>query len=194
MKRYIISSVLCISCVLLGMELYRNNWFPRQQMKPLKDYYNPPPTPTPDLYMRTNFIDKILTSYSAGTPLFSDRKYYDLIGDARLESSYLLQIPRHLTYSVEIEAHRPVKIYRCLTDANDNSVFSNWDITDIEVKIIGSSCMHTTVVSKIFDPGKITLTSGGPVAASPILIQDLSNIPVRLPITILNKKYTNLQQ
>ena len=194
MKRYIVSSVLCISCVFLGMGIYRNNWFPKPQLKRLKNYYIPPQIPIPDLSMKTNLIDKILTSYSAGTPVFSDREYYDLIGDARLESSYLLQIPRHLTYSVEIEVNHPVKIYRFLTDTNDNSVFSNWDFTDIEVKIIGSTCTHTTVVSKIFDPGKITLASGGPIAASPVLIQDLSNIPERLLITILNKEYTNLLQ
>ena len=195
MKRYIICLVFCIFCILLGMVLYKKNWFPRPQIKQLKHYFYPAPTvDVPTVDVPTDFIDKILTPYSAGTPLFSDRTYYDSIGDVMLESSYLLQIPRHLTFPVEIEVHRPVKIYRFLTDANDNSVFSDWDLTDIRVNVIGSSCKHTTVVSKVFDRGKLTIANGGPTAASPILIQDLSNIPIKLPVTILNMKHNQSQQ
>jgi len=192
MKRHIIGSVLCI---LLGMVLYKNNEFPRQQIKYLKHYFDPAPkVDLPKVNIPNNFIDKILTPYRAGIPLFSDRNYYDSIGDVRLESSYLLQIPRHHKSSVEIEVHRPVKIYRFLTDANDNSVFNDWDLTDIRVSVIGYTCEHTTVVSKVFDRGKIAIASGGPTSASPIIIQDLSNIPTLLPITIPNMKHEKSQE
>jgi len=195
MKRFIICLVFCVLCIFLGMFLYRNNWFPRPQLKHLKQYFNPTrPVDVQKVDLHTihlipDFIDKILTPYSAGTPLFSDRTYYDSIGDISLESSCLLQIPRHLAFPVEIEVHRPVKIYRMLTDANDNSIFSDWNSTDIRVNVVGRSCTHTTVVSKLFETGKVTIVNGGPTSASPILISDLANITANFPVSILNMNH-----
>lgn len=167
------------------MAIYRNNLFPRPQLRQIRNYFYPIQIQPIKNKIPDNFICCILTSYKAGTPLFSDRDYYDTISDKRLEKSFLLQIPRHFNSSIEIELYRPVKIYRILTKANDNTLFHDWKKTNIEVSVIGNSCEHTMVVSKIFEPGRIILDSGGPATASPILIQDLSTNPINWPIKII---------
>jgi len=182
MKNKIILFGIFAIIFLSGMLTYRNNWFPTPQMKQLKHYFSPLELPTPKAT-----INKIITSYTNGTPVYINRDYCDTVGDPRLEDSYIIQIPRHIKIPIEIETNRKVKIYRLLTPSNDNSIFEDWDSTNIKVGIRGKSCTYTTVISKIFTPGKITLEAGGPVAASPIIIKESSDISPNQPITILNK-------
>jgi hypothetical protein len=125
-----------------------------------------------------------LVLYSGGINLYSDRNYYDSIADPRLESSYLIQIPRHFKSPLQIEINRPVKIYRFITDANHNSIFHDWEPTNIIVDVQGDSCIFTAVVAKIFNGGKVRLPSGGPIAAAPILIQDLSQRSLDIPFAL----------
>ena len=185
MKKILIKSTIYVLCIILGMTIYRNNWFPRPQLRQIKNYFYPIQIQHINKTIPNNFIRYILTPYKARTPLFSDRDYHDTIGDKRLKNSFLVQIPRHFNSSIEIEVYRPVKIYRILTNANDNTLFHDWKKTNIEVSVNGHSCNHTMVVSKIFESGRIILNSGGPVAASPILIQDLSRNPINWPIKII---------
>jgi hypothetical protein len=180
MKKGIIGLVIFLFGVLLGMVLLKYNLFPVKQIKKLKNYIFQEP-------IQTQLPDNVyLSPYTAGKPLFSDRNYYDAIGDTLLESTYVIQIPRHLKSPIEIEVIRPVEIYRLLTDKNDNSIFNEWDLLKINVHVAGRSCTFTNVVSKFFSPGKIILDSGGPKASSPILIKDVSHTPVIFPIKILN--------
>ena len=146
MSKNIIKLFICVAFFMLGMVTYRNDWFPRPQVRQLKNYFSPPPIPHSTL---PPHINKIISQYTAGIPVFSDRSYFDTIGDSRLESSYILQIPRHESVPIQIEVNRKVKIYRLLeTSYNDNSIFNDWDSTDIKVYVEGSSCIHTEVVSK----------------------------------------------
>jgi len=185
MKKKLVNSTLYILCIILGMMIYRNNWFPTKQLVWAKHYYFPIQDVKKTIPKLDNFIRFILTPYLSRTPLFSDRNYYDTICDNRLEESYLIQIPRHFNSSIAIEVYRPVIIYRILSNANDNSPFFDWKKTNIEVNVKGFSCSHTMVVSKTFEPGKIILNSGGPVAAAPILIQELSKGSINWPIKII---------
>jgi hypothetical protein len=113
----------------------------------------------------------VVTRYSAETPLFLDRPYYDTVGDERLEGLFLIQIPRHHADSIVINAERSLTIYRLISDDNLNTAFESWTPSDIRVHVRGYSTAHTRVVKKDFAAGTITLSSGGPVASSPILIE-----------------------
>jgi len=182
MKTVVIGTIIFISGILLGMVLFRYNLFPVRELKKLKSYIF-------QYSIQTQLPDNVyLSPYTSGTPLFSDRAYNDTIGERGLDSTYVLQIPRHLKTPIEIEVHRPVIIYRLLTEKNDNSVFAEWELTDMKVMVEGRSCTYNTVVSKYFESGKLRLLSGGPTAASPIIIKDLTHTPVSLPIRMLNMK------
>ncbi|MCJ8331462.1 MAG: hypothetical protein HRT89_05025 [Lentisphaeria bacterium] len=164
--------ILVISIVT---PVYINDWFPMPHLQDLCRALFPPAKrpPDPDPLEAAGYKPGspfTIVSYRAGTPLFSNRGYYDRIGDNRLEGLQVLQIPRHLESSIDLELAGPVKIFRVLTASNDNSIFSDWTTTDIKVKIRGASCTHTTVVSMDFEAGIITLKPGGPMATSPILI------------------------
>jgi len=185
-KKILIKSTVYVLCIILGMIIYRADYFPRPQFRQIKNYFYPIQIQHIEEKIYNNFIPFILTPYKARTPLFSDRDYYDTIGDKRLENSFLVQIPRHFNSSIQIEVYRPVIIYRLLNITyNDNTIFHDWKKTNIEVSVNGVSCNHTAVVSKIFESGKIILNSGGPATASPILIQDLSSNPINWPIKII---------
>lgn len=175
----IIKLVYFIAVFTLGMITYRNSWFPTTQLYLLKKTFFPAPD-------KQSFL---ITPYTSGTFLFSDRSYFDRIGDLRLDSIYVLQIPRHTIKPIEIMLKREVIIYRLITNYNENIIFNNWNLTDIKVFVQGKSCIHTTVVSKKFNSGTVILNSGEGVASSPILIRDLSTTKTNIPLTILNKKY-----
>jgi hypothetical protein len=183
MKNKIILVIAFFAFYVLGMYAFSHNWFPKPILVQIKDYIFPPEPPP--------HINKLVARYSAGLPVFSDRDYYDKIGDPRLDSSFVLQIPRHLDFPIQIKVNHPVKIYRLLSGSKSTIDLSGWDTTDIKVDVEGHTCTHTSVVSKIFNPGIITLEPGGPVAASPIIIKDLTEISLDWPINILRNKYTN---
>jgi hypothetical protein len=164
---------------------HKYNWFPAPQIHQLNEYFFPTPV---SVEPPVASIDKAITPYTKGVSIFSDRTYCDTVGDQRLEGTYILQIPRHTKTPIKVELHREVKVFRLLTESNDNTVFKDWNSTDIKVGIRGKSCVHTTVVSKTFSPGVHYLKSGGPVAASPILIGEIADTNAILPVTILNKE------
>jgi len=165
------------------MTLYKYNLCPRPQIHYIKQLILPTSVSYPTINPNINNETPLLI-YSGGINLYSDRNYYDSIADPRLESSYLIQIPRHFKSSVQIEINRPVKIYRFITAANDNSIFHDWEPTNIIVDVKGDSCNFTAVVEKIVNGGKLILPSGGPIAAAPILIQDLSQRSLDIPFAL----------
>ena len=180
-NKYVIIGLL-ITAFFLGMFTYRADFFPRPQLKQLRLHFYPPPVP-PKVWS----VNKIMTPYTIGVPLYIDRGFYDTVGDPRLEGDYVLQISRHLKHPIEVELHRDVLIYRVLTDSNDNSIFNDWDKTDINIGMRGATCVHAEVVSKMFSPGRVFLEPGGPVASSPIIIRELSDTVIGMPLTIVNK-------
>jgi hypothetical protein len=112
----------------------------------------------------------VITRYTAGTPVYLDRPYYDTVGDERLEGLFLIQIPRHYSDDIVIRADSSLTIYRFLSDDNINTPFDSWTPTDIQVHVRGFSTAHTRVAKKDFAAGTITLNPGGPVASCPILV------------------------
>lgn len=146
----------------IGVEWFRLYLFPFPQ---IHEWRYPPEVRVP------KSEKMVITRYSAGTSVFQDREYFDTIGDERLEGLYLVQIPRHYSDNIIIEAHTPVTIYRFISDDNVNTDFDSWTPSDIPIKVRGFTTTHTRVVTKDFPAGKITLPPGGPVASSPILIK-----------------------
>ena len=147
---------------LIGAQWYRLDLFPFPQLRDLK---HPPEA-------RVLLSEKIIiTRYTAETAVFLDRQYFDSIGDERLEGLFLVQIPRHHSDNILIEAYSPITVYRFISDDNDNTHFDSWTASDIPIDVRGWSTTHTHVVKKDFPAGLITLNPGGPVASSPILIE-----------------------
>lgn len=166
-RQFLLVGVLLLGAGLvmgsvLGALWYRLELFPYQQ---LREWTNPPEERVP--------LSKkmIITRYTAQTPVFSDRQYFDTIGDERLEGLYLLQVPRHYAEQIMIEAHSPVTVYRFVSDDNVNTAFESWTDTDIPISVRGNTTTHTRVVKKDFPAGTFALEPGGPIAASPVLIE-----------------------
>lgn len=166
-QRLLLFGFLVLSAGLLmgavtGVQWFRLELFPVPQ---IRDWMHPPEERVP--------LSKkmVTTTYTAMTPVFSDRQYFDTVGDGRLEGLFLVQIPRHYSDDIPIEAHRPVTIYRLISEDNDNTVFDDWTPTDIPLNVRGHTTTHTRVVKKDFPAGTITLDPGGPIASSPILIE-----------------------
>jgi hypothetical protein len=151
--------------------------------------------PFPQLYNWKYPIEKrvplsekiIVTKYTAKTPVFVDRQYFDSIGDKRLEDLYLVQIPRHHKENIIINSHRALSIYRLITDDNINTPFDSWTSSDIPINVRGWSTKHTRVVNKDFPAGIITLNPGGPIASSPILIKVHNFTSASLPFEVINQ-------
>ena len=174
-------TILVLAGIIIGVVIYKFDIFPVPQIRYIKAWINPPPNTShlPDTYNK-----KILTQYTPGTPVFSDRNYFDVIGDSTFNNCYVVQIPRHYSKDIIITINRPVIIYRVLTSSNDNSIHESWEQTNIKINVKGNSCIHNRVVSKEFNTGTVTLKSGGPVASSPIIIEEKKHVPIAYPITI----------
>jgi hypothetical protein len=179
MKRYHTYVIISFSSILFGMLLYRNNWFPRPQLNAIKEFYYPK-----IIIPKVKIKETIISQYSKGVPLFSDRNYVDLKGCTDLENTFVIQIPRHFNKTIKIKINSRIKMYRILTDANDNKTFDNWTKTGINLSITGQSCIHKIVVSKVFNPGIIQIESGGPISATPILIKNILT-ENKIPFTII---------
>jgi hypothetical protein len=151
-----------IAGLAIGAQWYRLYLFPFPQ---IHEWRYPPE-------VRVPLTEKItITRYTAGTPVFVDRQYYDTVGDERLEGLFLVQIPRHYSENIVVDAHKALTVYRLISEENDNTPFAGWISSDIPVKVRGHTTDHTRVVEKDFPAGTITLDSGGPIASSPILIE-----------------------
>lgn len=114
-------------------------------------------------------INIIVTRYTKGTPLFSDRPYFDTLGPKELEGLTLIQIPRHTRHRIRLDAKKPLTVYRIISASNDNWLLDGYQKTDLKVNVVGKS-IHREVVKKSFPPGIIDLFAGGPSVSSPILI------------------------
>ncbi len=112
----------------------------------------------------------LVSRYTAGSPLFIDRSYYDQIGDKRLEGLFQILTTRHRQGLIVIKEKNPLTVYRLVSESNENHIFDEYKETDIRVKVLGSSSVHTKVLKKNFPKGIVSLAAGGPVSASPILI------------------------
>ena len=147
---------------VFGVLWYRLELFPYQQ---LREWTNPPEERVP--------LSKkmVIATYTAQTPVFSDRQYFDTIGDERLEGLYLVQVPRHYAEQIMIEVRGPATVYRFVSDDNVNTAFESWTATDIPINVQGHTTTHTRVVKKDFPAGTLRLEPGGPIAASPVLIE-----------------------
>jgi len=147
---------------VVGAIWFRFDIFPIPQ---LHDLIIPPETRVP---LDPNMVT---LKYTARTPVFLDKLYYDTVGDERLEGLSLLQIPRHHSEDVIIDVDGPSTIYRFISEDNDNTDFASWTPSDIPIHVRGYTTTHTRVVENDFPAGIITLKPGGPIASSPILIK-----------------------
>ena len=162
--------------LLSGVQWHRLDLFPFPQLRAWKY--------PPDGVLKSEKF--VVTSYSAGTPVFLDRQYYDTVGDERLEGLFLLQIPRHHSDDILIRADSSLTIYRFISDDNLNTPFESWTPSDIPIHVRGFTTTLTRVVKKDFSAGTITLSPGGPVASSPILIEVHNYVAPPLGFEVLN--------
>ena len=172
------------------MVSYKENLFPRQFLYELKSILSTKDQ-KPASELNEQSIAKNTTPpkirilpYSKGTPLFSDRNYEDEIGPTLLESSYVVQLPRHFDGNITLMTTEEIIIYRLISDDNDNQIFVDWNLTEIPVLVNGASSKHTKVVSKAFNSGEIELSSGGPVCSSPVLVKQVKATDIICPFRI----------
>jgi hypothetical protein len=162
--------------LVTGVQWHRLRLFPFPQLHAWK--YPPEGVRTSEKF--------VITRYTAGTSVFLDRLYFDTVGDERLEGLFLLQIPRHHSDNIVIKADKSLTIYRFISDDNLNAAFESWTPSDIPIHVRGFSTAHTRVVKKDFAAGIITLSPGGPVASSPILIEVHDYAAPALGFEVLN--------
>lgn len=170
--------------MVIGAQWYRLYLFPFPQLHNWVNSYeeNVPLSTRP-----------VITKYAPQVPVFLDKLYFDSVGDKRLDGLFLVQIPRHYSENIEINARTPVTIYRFISDDNVNTQFDSWASSDIPIHVQGKTTKHTRVVKKNFPAGTITLPPGGPVASSPILIEVPSQteaLPLEFEVLDL-EMYTN---
>ena len=117
-----------------------------------------------------------ITKYNPGLNFFSYKNYTNHKNDEKIETLYLVQIPRHFKEDVFINAKNDVILYRVLCNKNKNDKYINWDKESFDLKIIGRSCNHTSVIKKKIKKGIIKIDAGGPVASDPILLNQLTSV------------------
>ena len=168
--------MVSIAIFILGMISYKENLLPRRMIHEIRSHLITKDKSSLAIDYKTSANVQVtpqirVLPYARGTPLFSDRNYEDSVGSDILNSSYVIQIPRHFDGNLTIKANKHIVIYRILSTQNNNQIFSDWNQTEIPVLVDGSSVKHSSVISKNFQPGDITLYSGGPVCSSPILVK-----------------------
>ena len=171
---------------LLGMLIYRNNYFPVKTYRDLRNYVYPPKKISEN-HRKNKFL---LCKYSPGMQLYTDRNYHDTMLDTALKVNYAILLPRHYNNSIKIIVNSDVEIYRPISIKNDNSPFRSWTKTDIKYNVVAPSSNHTQIVKKTFKKGIIILNSGGPISSSPILIRNINYNNLELPIRIIESKET----
>lgn len=129
-------------------------------------------------YQIRYFLNKEIhiKKYNPGLNFFSDRNYTNHKNDEKIETLYLVQIPRHFKENIFIKAKNDVILYRVLCNKNKNEKYINWNKESFDLKIIGRSCSHTNVIKKKFKKGIIKIDAGGPVVSDPILLNQLTSV------------------
>ena len=119
------------------------------------------------------FIHKI--KFFEGINIFSDRTYFNHLNSHQLIDLTLIRIPRHYEKVISLGIKGHSFIYRALCDLNDNKAYDNWQKLDFELRIVGTSCIHSKVVRLKISDEIITLNPGGPISADPIFIGGVNN-------------------
>ena len=112
-----------------------------------------------------------LADYSPNVTLYSNRDYKNSENHEPLLGTTVVQIPRHAKVGLVLSLDGPATVYRFLSPSNDNLSFRGWKSADFSVKIDGHSCKMTQVVSSEFPAGDHRLITGGPIAASPVVVR-----------------------
>lgn len=167
MKKIFNSFFLFFTGLIIGLIIYRNNYFPiniyRNIIYPIEGK---------EAKIEHFPYDVFYTKYKKGTPLFSNRSYYDTIGNKELENSYVIQLKRHYRKPIEINFENEFTIYRFLSiDNKHNWIFSDWEDAGFNVYVKGITCTHTKVIKKTFKGGTVKLDQREDIAASPIIIK-----------------------
>ena len=117
---------------ILGMISYKENLLPRRMIHEIKSHLITKNKSLPaidnDTSANVQVTPKIrVLPYARGIPLFSDRNYEDSVGSDILNSSYVIQIPRHFDGNLTVIANKHIVIYRILSSQNNNQIFSDWN-------------------------------------------------------------------
>ena len=160
--------IFCFVFLFIGMYLYKKNLPPRPQVHAVGNFVT-------QFFSRTNekLIPDIVEveKYTIGINLFLDRNYSNTIVSTNFEDCYVIKLPRHFSSDIEFFTHEPCKIFRFVSLRNDNTIYTNWNKIHTPVKITALSCNHNYVVSKDYPKGMVSLPSGGPYSADPILVK-----------------------
>lgn len=167
-----------------GITIYKLDLTPIPELRFLKHFFFSPQRLE---QLLENDVRVHVKKYASGMPVFSDRDYHDTLGPPELEGLMLIQIPRHFKNKIRIQMSGPVSVYRMITTSNDNWLVDGYDQTELSVNVRGNSSTHTRVVKKSFPPGAIEIYPGGPVSASPILVERSDDDDLPVVIVVLQR-------
>jgi hypothetical protein len=112
-----------------------------------------------------------MIDYAPGVALYRDRDYATSTESPLLRGAKVILIRRHRHEPIRLVTESPMVVYRMLSRANDNSVFADHRDMAVPVRVEGLSCRMDRLVSRSYPAGAHDLESGGPVAASPLLVR-----------------------
>tara|TARA_B100000579_G_scaffold435025_1_gene457293 strand:+ start:2325 stop:2885 length:561 start_codon:yes stop_codon:yes gene_type:complete len=159
-----------------GYHSHKKQIFPHKVLKTFKNFFYKKKIEDKEWEKKvTEAYPSVFFNYQPGSYIFNDRKYINYLNDKELVGFTILQLPRHYTKSIKIEALDDIIIYRILCKKNNNDAYKNWQKVNFKVNIIGKSCRHTDIVRKKFSKQIITLLPGGPISADPIFIDEKFN-------------------
>ena len=185
-KKYLIYLIILILILCYGYISYRNQFFPYKIIKSFQQ----PLAPRSDLELKNleedkirnkytnwnklnvNFKEVFIIGYYPGLNIFSNRHYFNHRNDEKLKGLYLIQIPRHYSKDIYLNAFNEIIIYRVLCKKNNNKRYINWEKENYKLEIIGSTCVHTDVIKKKYKENIIKIAAGGPISSDPIFIYD----------------------
>ena len=186
-KKIIILFFIAIIFFIWGAISFRNQVFPYQTIKYIKnktfgifiikkklkeknifqEYFNEYPDYNKKIIKVFKYIEK--------NNIWNDRIYYNHYNDNKLNNLYLIQIERHQEKNISLKVKEKIVIYRPTCILNNNDIYSDWEVANFTVKIIGESCVHSKIYKKTYEIGEINLEPGGPISSDPIFVFGLSS-------------------
>ena len=180
----IIITVLLFISFIFGFFSHRYKIFPYHVFKGIKDtIWQNSPNSKEHVVLRKkyktwndineNFIpikENFLKKYHPGINIFSDRHYFNHLGDNKLKNFSIIQLLKHQTTNIKLITSDEIVVYRAICKHNNNDKYKDWEKVDFKILIISHSCLFESLVKKKFKKGKILLRSGGPKSSDPIFI------------------------
>jgi hypothetical protein len=184
-KILIVLTILLSFSFIYGFISHRNKIFPYQIIKNITEIFGvtKPRNTKEHIFLRNKYKnwndininfkpikENFFKTYHPGINFFSDRHYFNHVGDEHLIDFSIIQLLKHQSTNIELMTSDEIEVYRALCEHNNNNGYKNWEKVNFKILIISHTCVFKDLVKKKFKKGKIVLNPGGPKSSDPILI------------------------